>query len=128
MHSPTLARWALALAGPCIVMHAAETPAEVAPTEYVYKQVGDTALKVAVFAPPGAPAARRPAVAIFHGGGWNIGRLEWTHGDARLLAAAGCVGVGVQYPSVESGSSRRDAPRRHRRRPGRDSLDSGPRG
>lgn len=97
MTPKSLLSWSLALAGPCTLMCAADTPPELAPMVSVYKQVGDTALKVAVFTPPGAPAGRRTAVAIFHGGGWNIGQLEWTFGDARRLAAAGCVGVGVQY-------------------------------
>jgi acetyl esterase/lipase len=97
MHLKTLAYWTLALAGLPGLANAAETPPELVPTEYVYKKVGDIALKVAVFAAPQAPGGRRPAVAIFHGGGWNVGQLDWTYGDARLLAAAGCVGVGVQY-------------------------------
>ena len=87
----------LALAGFSALTIAAEPPPELAPAEYVYKQVGDVALKACVFATPRSPARRRPAVAVFHGGGWSIGKIEWTFGDARLFAAQGFVGVGVQY-------------------------------
>ena len=68
-----LPHWMLALAGSSALMIAAEPPPELAPAEYVYKQVGDVALKACVFAPPRSPARRRPAVAVFHGGGWSIG-------------------------------------------------------
>ena len=87
----------LALAGFSALTIAAEPPPELAPAEYVYKQVGDVALKACVFATPQSHAKRRPAVAVFHGGGWSIGKIEWTFGDARLLAAEGFVAVGVQY-------------------------------
>ncbi len=97
MHLPSLPHWILALATPFTLLGAAAPAPEIAPTEYVYKQVGDVALRVAVFAPPSSSGQRRPAVAVFHGGGWTIGRLEWTYGDARLLAQAGYVGIGVQY-------------------------------
>lgn len=97
MHLKTLAGWALALAGFPGLVNAADTPPELAPTEYVYKKVGDVSLKVAVFTPPGAPVGRRAAVAVFTGGGWSLGPLEWTYGDAQRMAAAGCVGIGVQY-------------------------------
>jgi len=73
--------------------------AEIAPgpAEFVYKQVGAVALKVAVFRPPAAFTGLRPAVAVFHGGGWSLGDPRWNYGDAQRLAAAGCVGIGVQY-------------------------------
>ena len=76
---------------------AASMAAETAPEEYVYKQVGAVALKVAVFRPPATFTGPRPAVAVFHGGGWSLGDPKWNYGDALRLAAAGCVGVGVQY-------------------------------
>lgn len=87
----------LALAASSALTWATEPSPELSPAEYVYKQVGDVALKACVFARPQAHAARRPAVAVFHGGGWSIGQIEWTFGDARLLAAEGFVAVGVQY-------------------------------
>lgn len=90
-------RWILALAGPAMFATAAEPSPEPAPMDYVYKQAGTVALKVAVFTPPGSRGKLRPAVAVFHGGGWTIGELRWTFGDAQLLAAAGFVGIGVQY-------------------------------
>jgi acetyl esterase len=93
----TFARWVVALAWSSTLMNAAGSSSELAPVEYVYKQAGSVPLKIAVFAPPTAPGPRRPAVAVFHGGGWSIGALEWTYGDARLLAAEGFVAVGVQY-------------------------------
>lgn len=90
-------RWILALAGPAILANGAEPSPGPAPTEYVYKQAGHVTLKVAVFAPPQSNGKLRPAVAVFHGGGWTIGELRWTFGDAQLLAAEGFVGIGVQY-------------------------------
>ena len=87
--------WTLALTVVAIPARAAESAP--APTEFVYKQIGDIALKVAVFRPPAAFAGLRPAVAVFHGGGWNLGDPKWNYGDAQRMAAAGCVGIGVQY-------------------------------
>jgi acetyl esterase len=92
-----LSRWILALAGSAILATGAEPSSAPAPTEYVYKQAGSVALKVAVFTPPPVGGSLRPAVAIFHGGGWTIGELRWTFGDAQLLATEGFVGIGVQY-------------------------------
>jgi acetyl esterase/lipase len=90
-------RWVLALAGPAIMATGAEPSPGPAPTESVYKQAGNVALKVAAFAPPQVSGRLRPAVAVFHGGGWTIGELRWTFGDVQLLAAEGFVGIGVQY-------------------------------
>jgi acetyl esterase len=75
----------------------AATASELAPREYEYRRVGDQSLKLAVFAAPAPAGKLRPAVAVFHGGGWTMGRIQWTFGDARSFAAQGYVGIGVQY-------------------------------
>jgi len=66
------------------------------PDEYVYARHGDQELKVYVFSPGGADA-RRPAVLVFHGGGWNIGSAEWGFGKAAHFSELGLVGISVQY-------------------------------
>lgn len=96
MHPKLLGLLALAMTGAVSIAAPDSAPAP-APVEFVYKQIGDVSLKVAVFAPPGKRDGLRPAVAVFHGGGWNLGDPKWNYGDAQRMAAAGCVGVGVQY-------------------------------
>jgi len=92
MNRKTIALTFAMLTAPAAAL-AADSPS----AEFVYKQVGDVALRVAVFRPPAEFKGPRPAVAVFHGGGWTIGDPKWNYGDAQRLAAAGCVGVGVQY-------------------------------
>jgi len=64
--------------------------------EYVYARYEDQELKLYVFAPEQA-SERRPAVLIFHGGGWNIGSAEWGFGKADHFSELGLVGISVQY-------------------------------
>lgn len=65
---------------------------------YVYKTVGDITLDAHVFSPPGVkPGDKRPAIVIFHGGGWYLGKAEWTFRDCRFFSTHGLVAVGVQY-------------------------------
>ena len=66
------------------------------PDEYVYARHGDRELKVYVFSPDGAEE-RRPAVLVFHGGGWSIGSAEWGFGKAEHFSELGLVGISVQY-------------------------------
>jgi acetyl esterase len=67
-------------------------------TEYVYARFNGEPLKAYVFRPTEDPGQeRRPAVAIFHGGGWVSGKPEWAFGLARHFALRGMVAVAVQY-------------------------------
>jgi acetyl esterase/lipase len=53
----------------------------------VYDRVGDRALPLHVFTPDGAaPAGRRTAVILIHGGGWGAGKPEMLFPVARALA------------------------------------------
>jgi acetyl esterase/lipase len=75
----------------------AQTPPEPqAPVERTYATVAGTALKAYVFAPKGG-SRPRPAVALFHGGGWDEGEAAWTFAQARRLADRGMVAVAIEY-------------------------------
>ena len=74
---------------------AAEAPVG---TAHVYKRVGDRALKLFVVSPPDAkPADRRPALVLFHGGGWTGGAPTQFNTQAAYLASRGLVCVQVEY-------------------------------
>jgi acetyl esterase/lipase len=65
---------------------------------YVYKSVGGVDLKAHVFSPDNDDAeAKRSAIVMFHGGGWNVGSPEWTFSPCRYFAARGMVAVAAQY-------------------------------
>lgn len=63
-----------------------------------YKKVAGRELHVDVFQPPGdRPAAGRPAIAFFHGGGWVFGSPAEFHGACRRYAALGFATFSFQY-------------------------------
>lgn len=63
-----------------------------------YKTVGDAALKLHVFTPPGHAAAdRRPAIVFFFGGGWNSGTPGQFYPHCEYLASRGMVAVSAEY-------------------------------
>ncbi len=75
-------------------------PAAEAPvgTAHVYKRAGDRALKLFVVSPPDAqPADRRPALVLFHGGGWTGGAPTQFNTQSTYLASRGLVCVQVEY-------------------------------
>lgn len=75
-----------------------EAQAELEPTAHVFASPGGTDLKAHVFSPAGEPrTALRPAIVIFHGGGWAEGDAEWAFPRARHFAARGMVAVAAQY-------------------------------
>jgi acetyl esterase len=78
---------------------AASTAAETQndPEILVYKTVAGSDLTAHVFRPPASFRGARPAIVLFHGGGWGIGSPEWVYGDARRFAALGTVAIAVQY-------------------------------
>ena len=61
-----------------------------------YKTVGADSLVVHVFTPAGA-GVRRPAVVLFHGGGFVWGSPDITDESAREYAARGIVAFSAQY-------------------------------
>jgi acetyl esterase len=73
---------------------AAATPAET----IVYKQVGDTDLKLFVEKPPGWKVGdRRPAIVFYFGGGWVGGSPNQFLKQSEHFATRGMVGIRVQY-------------------------------
>jgi acetyl esterase/lipase len=64
----------------------------------VYKNVGDTELKLFVEKPPGwKPTDQRPAIVFFFGGGWVGGSPTQFLKQSEHLASRGMVGIRVQY-------------------------------
>ncbi len=73
------------------------------PTQHVYASPEGVELSLYIFAAPQATdAPPRPAVLVFHGGGWTIGSAEWAFPRARHFASLGMVGVAVQYRLSDS--------------------------
>jgi acetyl esterase/lipase len=88
-----------------LLLHAAplrigaqESASAYQPAEYVYATPGGVELKAYVFS-PGTPDARRlrPAIVLFHGGGWAFGEPAWTFPRAKHFAERGMVAVAAQY-------------------------------
>lgn len=72
------------------------------PQRLPYKSVAGTPLMAHVFLPPSeAPQAQapqaRPAVVLFHGGGWNSGDATWVYPAAQRFARLGLVAVAIDY-------------------------------
>ncbi len=76
-------------------------PADAVPvrhTQEVYKTVGQTALKIDVFAPASAPDRKdRAAIVFFHGGGWAFGAPEEFFSTCEHYARLGLVTFAVEY-------------------------------
>jgi acetyl esterase/lipase len=73
----------------------AEAPAGV---PHEYKRVGGRELKLFVVSPPDAkPTDRRPALVLFHGGGWTGGAPTQFNTQSTYLASRGLVCVQVEY-------------------------------
>lgn len=76
---------------PYLIAFSGVTSAQVArPEALVYRTAGARELKAYVFSlPVEALAARtnRPAVLLFHGGGWNLGEASWVFDRAKEFAA-----------------------------------------
>ena len=67
------------------------------PAILVYKTVAGVAVSAHVFRPPATFPGPRPAILLFHGGGWGIGSPQWVYGDAKKFAALGAVAIAVEY-------------------------------
>lgn len=67
-------------------------------TEYVYKQVGDTKLRLYVFSPEDLEKDdSRPAIVFYHGGGWRGGNPRQFAPHCKYLASRGMVAITVEY-------------------------------
>jgi acetyl esterase len=98
---PSFSRFALALFTLALIAlsapaaRAAEYPVG---TAHVYKRVGSRELKLFVVSPPDArPTDRRPALVLFHGGGWTGGAPTQFNTQSTYLASRGLVCVQVEY-------------------------------
>jgi acetyl esterase/lipase len=68
------------------------------PIEFTYKIIGTDSLKAYVFFPQDIPENEsRPAIAVFHGGGWAMGEPSWGFGYAIKFAKLGMVAISVEY-------------------------------
>ena len=66
--------------------------------EHVYKTVEGRGLRLLVIKPPGWKASdRRPALVLFHGGGWTGGAPTQFNDQCTYLATRGMVCVQVEY-------------------------------
>lgn len=64
----------------------------------VYKTEKGLQLEAHIFKPKNFdPAISYPALAAFHGGGWQSGHAEWTFGSAEHAAENGMVGIAIEY-------------------------------
>ena len=77
---------------------AAAAPKEIAPRLISYKQTERRALYLHVFTPDAATfPGPRPAIILFHGGGWVEGDALRFYDQARYLADEGMVAVSADY-------------------------------
>jgi len=67
----------------------------------VYKKIGDVSLDVFIYRPADLqPGEKRPALAFFHGGGWECGKPEWGQWQCQHYAQKGFIGVSFEYRLV----------------------------
>lgn len=67
------------------------------PVGRIYAAPGGVELKAYVFSRGKASARRRPAIVLFHGGGWTMGEPQWAFPRAKHFAERGMVAVAAQY-------------------------------
>jgi len=98
-------RWSIVVTGVlaaflgCAAVSRAQDGAAIEePPAYVFASPGGVPLKAYVFALTGKKTGeRRPAMVVFHGGGWSEGEPEWAFARARHFAARGLIAVAAQY-------------------------------
>lgn len=66
-------------------------------SEHVFSQAPSGPLKVHVFSPAGTEGKERPAIVIFHGGGWIMGEPSWSFWLVDRYACKGMVTIVAQY-------------------------------
>jgi acetyl esterase/lipase len=64
---------------------------------HIYKSIGETELRLHVFAPSGKGAAQHPAIVFFFGGGWTQGTVGQFVPQAQYLAGRGMVAIVADY-------------------------------
>lgn len=91
--------YALALVLAATTFTHAQAPAsQPVPQVHVFASPGGVDLKAFVFGPEASEGAEpRPAIVVFHGGGWAEGDAEWAFPRARLFASQGMIAVAAQY-------------------------------
>jgi len=72
------------------------------PDSFVYKQVGNTALKAYVIMPK-ADGKHRPAILMFHGGAWQLGEAAWMFDRGKKFAEMGMVAIAIEYRLANNG-------------------------
>jgi acetyl esterase/lipase len=78
--------------------YAQKTPARIEPAPYIYSITPTDSLKAYVFSSEKTQdGINRPAVVIFHGGGWAMGSATWAFGRARDFAKRDMVAVAAEY-------------------------------
>jgi len=100
-----MTRGGTALLGMSLLLHlfptcvqAQDSSAALEPATRIYATPGGVELKAHVFSPErGNTQQRRPAIVLFHGGGWAAGEPEWAFPRARHFAERGMVAVAAQY-------------------------------
>lgn len=92
----------------CLSLFAATTLAAESPRTEEFESNG---AKVAarVLMPTGEPAGGRPALVLFHGGGWSEGEASWMDGIAAQYTELGFVTVSVEYRLSRGASTPFDA-------------------
>lgn len=66
-------------------------------TPYVYTETEQHQLHLFVFQPAPADSTPKPAILLFHSGGWVRGRPEWLFGLAKQFSDDGLVAIPVEY-------------------------------
>ncbi|MCA1246428.1 alpha/beta hydrolase [Massilia sp. MS-15] len=65
--------------------------------EFAFSQTATGPLKLHVFSPLHTDTLPRPAIVIFHGGGWTMGEPSWAFGLVDRYACKGLVTIVAQY-------------------------------
>lgn len=76
-------------------------------TPYTYTQ--QHKLNLFIFQPVQSTSTPKPAILLFHSGGWVRGRPEWLFGLAKQFAEDGLVAIPVQYRLSDANTTPADA-------------------
>ncbi len=74
------------------------------PDSFIYRQIGNVALKAYVFK-PATGGRHHPAILLFHGGAWRLGEAAWTNDRAKQFAERGMVAISIEYRLANGGLS-----------------------